>query len=295
MNDVVIVGGGPAGLSAALILGRARKRVLLLDAGTPRNAAAQEIHNFVTRDGTPPAELRRIAHAELAGYGVEIRDVRATGIDGVRGAFEVQTERGPVGARRVLLAVGVIDELPDTPGYRDLWGTAIFQCPYCHGWEVQGRAFGFLSPSLEMLDYGLVLRAWSDQVVTFTNGAFAVPPEAAARFAAANAPLEERRIRHHHRDAIELDDGTQVAVDVLFARPPQRQTDLVRQSGVALDDNGFVAVSPQMETSRPGIYAAGDLVAKVQGAHFSVAAGAQAAHALHRELAIELATTRALR
>jgi thioredoxin reductase len=291
LHDVVVVGGGPAGLSAALILGRARKRVLLLDAGTPRNAAAQEIHNLVTRDGIAPSELRRIARAELATYGVEVRDQRVTRIDGVRGAFEVHTEAGPVSARRVLLCVGVIDELPDTPGYRDLWGTSIFQCPYCHGWELQDRAFGWLSPSIEMIDYGLVLRAWTANVVTFTNGAFAVPPDIAARFRAANVPIEERRIARHHADAVELDDGTRVAVDALFARPPQRQTDLVQHSGVALEDNGFVRVSPQMETSRPGIYAAGDLVAKVQGAHFSVAAGAQAAHALHRELMNELAHT----
>jgi thioredoxin reductase len=288
LHDVAVIGGGPAGLSAALILGRARKRVVLLDAGTPRNAAAHEVHNLLTRDGIAPAELRRIAHAELAAYGVEIRDDRVTRIDGVRGAFDVQTDAGSVRARRVLLCVGVIDELPDTPGYRDLWGTSIFQCPYCHGWEVQDRALGWVSPSLEMIDYGLVLRAWSRQVVTFTNGAFAVPAEIAARFAAANVPLEERRIARHHPGAVELDDGTRVAVDALFARPPQRQTELVRQSGVALDDHGFVVVSSQMETSRPGVYAAGDLAAKVQGAHFSVAAGAQAAHALHRELMSEL-------
>jgi thioredoxin reductase len=295
--DVVIVGGGPAGLSAALILGRARKRVLVCDAGTPRNAPAAEMYGFVSRDGTPPPEFRRISRAQLAPYeSVEVRDVRVGRIDGERGAFEVHTDAGVVAARRVILAVGVIDEVPDLPGFRELWGHAVFQCPYCHGWEVRDRAFGFLAPSVEHLEFALFLRGWSDDVLAFTSGAFAVPPALAAQLAAADVGLEERRIRGlvgsgGRLDAIELDDGHRVARDVLFARPPQRQTDVVRQSGVALDPQGYVAVSPTLETSRPGVYAAGDLTTMMQGALLAAAAGAQAAYALNRELTLELVAT----
>src|SRR5262245_55977893 len=144
--DVVIVGGGPSGLSAALALGRARKRVLLCDSGPRRNAAAGHIHNFVTRDGTPPDEFRQIGRQQLAGYpSVEVRDARVESISGTRGAFRVDLTSGVAEARRVLLCVGMVDEMLPLDGFRELWGRAIFQCPYCHGWEVQDRRWGYLA------------------------------------------------------------------------------------------------------------------------------------------------------
>ena len=144
--DVVIAGGGPAGLAAALLLGRARKRVLLCDAGTPRNAAAVHVHGFVTRDGITPAEFRRIGRQQLEAYpDVEAREVRVEEIRGERGAFDVRLTTGRVQARRILLCTGMIDELPEIDGFRALWGTSIFQCPYCHGWEIQNQRFGYLA------------------------------------------------------------------------------------------------------------------------------------------------------
>src|SRR5687768_10156835 len=147
--DVLIVGGGPAGLSAALTLGRGRKHVLLCDAGPPRNAAAEHMQNFVSRDGTPPPEFRRIAREQLEAYpNVEVRDVRIEELRGKRGNFNARLASGDVQARRVLLCAGMIDELPDLEGFRALWGTSVFQCPYCHGWEHRDRRFGVLASSL---------------------------------------------------------------------------------------------------------------------------------------------------
>src|SRR4051812_31023921 len=144
--DVVIVGGGPAGLSAALALGRGRKRVLLCDAGARRNATAERLHNFVTRDGTPPAEFRAIARAELAAYpNVELREARIEGISGARGSFRMATALGEVEARRILLCTGMIDEMLALGGFRELWGRSIFQCPYCHGWEVRDTRWAHLA------------------------------------------------------------------------------------------------------------------------------------------------------
>ena len=299
--DVVIAGGGPAGLSAALALGRGRKRVLLCDAGPPRNAAATHVHNFVTRDGTPPAEFRRIARQQLEQYrSVEVRDVRVEEIRGERGAFEVQLASGSEQARRVLLCTGMIDELPDLEGFRALWGTSLFQCPYCHGWEVQDQRFGYLAASVEAVPFALFLRGWTSDVVLLTDGAFALPPETAASLAASGVLIEERRIakllpRGDRLQAIEFAEGGSLPRDVLFVHPRQRQVELVRSLGLALDPKGFVEVDEvQRESSRPGIYAGGDLVMEAQGALLAAASGLQAAARLNHALTVEMATTGAL-
>jgi len=296
--DVVIVGGGPAGLSAALALGRARKRVLLCDSGPRRNATAEHIHNFVTRDGTPPDEFRQIGRRELATYpNVEARDVRVESVSGSRGAFQVSLTSGSIETRRLLLCTGMIDEMLPTDGFRELWGRAIFQCPYCHGWEAQDRRWGYLARAADaqvLLPFALQARGWTRDVVVFTAGAFDVPEEARQTLQAAGIRLETNPVarlvaQQHRLEAVELSDGTRVPCDVLFAHPPQQQVELVRALGVALDDDGYVRVDAmKRETSVPGIYAAGDLATRMQGAILAAATGVQAAAMLNVELMLEL-------
>jgi thioredoxin reductase len=300
MFDIVIVGGGPAGLSAALNLGRARKRVLLCDSGPRRNAAAEHIHGFVTQDGTPPTEFRRLGRQQLEPYGgVEARDIPVEEIRGERGAFEVRLATGDVQARRILLCTGMIDELPDIDGFRELWGRSIFQCPYCHGWEVQDRRFGFLAPSLDSIEFALLLRSWARDVAVLTDGRFAVPSELRMRLASAGVPVEERRIERlsgseGRLERVELAGGDPLGLDVLFARPPQRQVAVVQALGLELDSGGYVVVDEDRQTSTAGIYAGGDLVTPVQSAVLAAASGVQAAARLNHELTAELATSGAL-
>lgn len=293
--DVAIVGGGPAGLSAALALGRARKRVLLSDYGQRRNAAAEHIHNFVTRDGTPPNEFRAIARQELAEYpNVEIRDERVLAIQGERGAFQIEFSSDRFNARRVLLCMGMMDEMLPIPGYDGAWGHSIFQCPYCHGWEVRERAWGYLAHSAERLPFGTFLRGWTRDVMVFTNGAFEVPEATLEEFRAASVKLETRRItrlvqQEGALEALELEDGTRVSREILFTHPPQRQVELVSALGLKLDGDGFVEVDPMTrQTSIPGIYAGGDLTTRMQGASFASAQGVQAAAMINHELTVEL-------
>jgi thioredoxin reductase len=296
--DVVIVGGGPAGLSAALALGRGRKRVLLCDAGPRRNAAAVRVHNFVTRDGTFPSEFRRIAREQLTSYpNVQVVDTRVEEIDGARGGFRVRLATVTVTARRVLLCTGMIDELPEIEGFRALWGTSIFACPYCHGWEVQDRRFGCLATTPDMLTFAMFLRGWTSDVVVLTNDALEVPEELRTQLALADVRIERRRIARlvahgNQLQRVEFDDGDALERDVLFAHPAQRQIELVHTLGLALDEKGFVRVDDARETSVAGIYAAGDLTSPAQSAVLAAAAGMFAAAALNRALTVELVTSR---
>jgi thioredoxin reductase len=295
MYDVTIVGGGPAGLSAALALGRARRKVALFDSGPRRNQAAVHIHNFVTRDGTTPDEFRRVAREQLATYpNVELRSDTIGEITGTRGSFRANG----VTAKRVLLATGMIDDMLPLPGFRELWGQSIFQCPYCHGWEIQDRHWGYLPlPQVaeHAIPFALQARAWSDHVVVF--GQYL---DEASRRAIANAgiPVHASPVvklvgdRERGLQAAELADDTRVQVDVLFAHPTQQQVPVVRQlvdsHKLVIDEGGFVQVDAmKRETSIAGIYAAGDLTTRMQGAILAAAQGAQTASMINVDLALD--------
>ncbi len=173
--DVVVVGGGAAGLSAALVLGRARRRVVVVDAGSPRNAPAAHMQGFLSRDGMPPAELLAAGRAEVGGYGVELIEDRAVGIEA---GFVVRLAGGQIlQARRVLVATGSRDELPDLPGVRERWGRDLLHCPYCHGWEVRDQPIAVLGTNPGSVQHALLVRQWSDDVVFFANTLAPSPDE----------------------------------------------------------------------------------------------------------------------
>lgn len=299
--DVVVAGGGPAGLSAALALGRARKRVLLCDSGPRRNAAAVHVHNFVTRDGVTPDEFRRAGRSQLAEYpNVQSSNARVESVAGTRGAFEVRLASETVAARRILLCTGMIDEMLPIEGFRELWGRAIFQCPYCHGWEIQDRRWGYLGRAADashFLPFALQARAWTRDLVVFTNGTFDVSEPERERLQGAGIRLETAAlsrlvVREQGLEAIELASGARVPCDALFTHPPQRQVELIGSLGVALQDDGYVRVDAQSrETSVPGVYAAGDLTTRMQAAIHAAAAGTQAAAMINLELTSELASS----
>lgn len=296
LYDVVIVGGGPAGLAASLTLGRARKKVLLCDAGPRRNALAKHIHNFVTRDGTPPDEFRQVARQQLATYAnVEIRDVHVDKIDGSKGNFGVRMGQEIVHARRLILCLGVVDEMLPIDGFRELWGHSIFQCPYCHGWEVRDQEWGVLALNPAIVPFSLHLRGWTKHVTVFTNGAYELSPEERTRLEKANVHVETRAIqrfvaKEKQLESITLSDGTSISCRVLFAHPPQKHVELVQQLGLTLDEHGSVRVDPMhRETSVPGIYAAGDLTSRMQAAIAGAAAGTLTGAVLNHELTTEMA------
>lgn len=193
--DVVVVGGGAAGLSGALMLGRSRRSVLVVDAGEPRNAPASGVHGFLTRDGTSPAALVELGRAEVRGYGVRVIDGRVVSAESVDGGFTVTLENGSrVGARRLLVTTGLVDELPDVPGVRERWGRDVLHCPYCHGWEVRDQAVGVLASGPMALHQALLFRQLTADLTLFVHTAPGPTAEEAEQLAARGITVVEGEV-----------------------------------------------------------------------------------------------------
>src|SRR5919107_1547066 len=168
--DVVVVGGGAAGLSGALALSRARRKVLVVDAGQPRNAPAGHVHNYLGREGTPPGELLAIGREEVAGYGGEVVTGEVVGAERVGDVFRVDLADGShVQARRLLVTTGLTDELPDIPGVRELWGSDVLHCPYCHGWEVRDQPVGVIASGPMAVHQALLFRQLTADLTLFLH------------------------------------------------------------------------------------------------------------------------------
>ena len=293
MNEfqVVVVGGGPAGLQAALLMARGRTRALVYDSGTARHLATPHAHSFLGADGMPPEELRRRGREQLKPYGtIDYRAAKVTGIEkGSKGGFLVSAEGQPkVKTRFVLLALGMVDIHLDIPGYQDFWGKSVLHCPYCHGWEFRDQPLGVLAPTSDMLDMGLKLTSWSSDITVFIGREVEIPPEFAEREAASNVAVEKRPVRRllgskesGQLEAVELEDGTRICCAAVFYSPKQRQYQLVEELrsslGLKLTEDDFVEVDESKQTSVQGIYAAGDLTTDYQHIAEAVALGHRAA------------------
>ena len=286
--DVVIVGGGAAGLSAALVLGRARRRVAVVDAGSPRNAPAAHMQGFLSRDGMPPSELLAAGRAEVAGYGVEI--VEGT-VSSVVPGFAVHLEGGEVlTARRILMATGVGDELPDIAGVRERWGRDLLHCPYCHGWEVRDQPLGVLGSHPGSVLHALLVRQWSDDVVFFAHTHGLTTTEQ-TQLEARGIGIEQGEVARLVIEAdrltgVELADGRVVARSAVFVRPGNvpHPDGLLPGLGCELDAAGFAVVDGTGRTSVAGVWAAGNVVDPRAQVITSAGAGSAAAIAINADL-----------
>jgi thioredoxin reductase len=291
-HDVIVVGGGAAGLSAALMLGRARRRTLVLDAGEPRNAPSPAAHGVFTRDGTPPAELLREARAQLAPYAtVTLCDVAAAGARPVAGGFEVELTTGArARARRLLLAVGVRDELSGIEGLSGLWGTRVLHCPYCHGWEVRDQPLAVHLPDRASVSLMTLLLGWTDDLLVSADSSACLGDDERALLGARGVALIESPLVRvaASEDGVRLEyaDGRIQHRRALFLRPPHAiRGPLPSLLGCELTDAGHLRVGQDHQTSVPGVYAAGDAAGPVHQVLSAAASGQQAAMALNRDLA----------
>lgn len=293
--DAVVVGAGPAGLSAALILGRSCRRVLVADAGPGRNAVAEAVHSFFTRDGAPPAELLRIGRKQLSRYAVTIRDESVSVVERMADGFGIVFEGGErVEARRLLFAIGVRDVLPPIEGFEELWGRGVFHCPYCHGWEVAGRPLALYGRGDSGRKLAKLLLGWSSDLILFTDGPATLDDEQRAGLETLGVAIRDEPVERlivgadGGLEAVALKGGEEVARSALFLEPQQvLRSDLPRLLGCKLTEEGVVETDEAGKTSVHGVYVAGDAGANPQHVLVAAATGARAAVALNHDLLTE--------
>lgn len=301
--DVVVIGGGAAGLSGALALGRARRSVLVVDAGAPRNARAGHVHNYLGREGTTPQELLEIGRREVQQYGVHLHS--GTVLSATRkgdGTFAIaltphdSLQDREIVARRLLVTTGLVDQLPDLPGVTEGWGDTVLHCPYCHGWEVRDLALGVLASSPLSFHQAQLFRQWSEDVVLFLHRAPAPSEEQAEQLAARGIRVVEGEVAGWESEGVRLRSGELVPRQALVVAAPVRaQSEVLETLGLTTTDyemagqvlGTYVAVDPTGLTGVPGVWAAGNITNPRAQVITAAAAGLDAGAALNADLIAE--------
>lgn len=292
MFDVVIIGGGPAGLSAGLVLGRFGHQVLICDSQRPRNAKSPAVHAFLSRDGVQPQELLSVSRAQLSAYpSVEIRNQEVMDVAREGKNFIVTLQEGaPVTARKILFATGVKDILPSIAGVDALFGKSVFHCPYCHGWEARGKTLAILANGASALHLTMLVHRLNSDIVICTNG----PSEISAEdqrsldrhgIQVIETPIERLQWHEDVLEAIVFKDGIQLPREALMVRTTLEQhSSLPVRLGCALNEMGFLAVDDKGHTSVEGVFAAGDITSMAHQVIFAASRGAFAATWINTEL-----------
>ncbi|ALE91417.1 thioredoxin reductase [Arthrobacter alpinus] len=269
MTEVIIIGGGAAGLSAALLLGRSRRSVLVIDAGAPRNAPAAGAHGFLTRDGVAPLELTRLGRADLEPYDVQIEHGEVVGAERTNEGFRISMEDSSVfEAPRILVTTGLVDELPDIPGLHEHWGKDLVHCPYCHGWEIQDQAIGVIGNGSFAVHQALLFRQWSANITLFLNDSMQPTKEEFLQLSARGIPVFSSPVaRIHSTDgavsSVELTDGSLHSVQALTVQSRvMAQAGFLAGLGLMPSANPFGETIDSDETGLtavPGVWAAGNV------------------------------------
>lgn len=295
MLDVAIIGGGPAGLQAALILGRARKRAAVIDEGRPRNAVTHATHGFLTRDGVTQSEFRRMAKEEIGTYPtIEFVEDAAVSVAGEEGNFRIKTARGHTYAsRKLLFAVGMKDLPLNIPGLTEVYGKSAFVCPYCDGWELRDKALVVISKGEHAFHFAQLISGWTHRFTICTNGPGELTDAQREELDRHGVPVFESPIRSIDSSEgivrqVVLEDGTAVPCSGIFFQPELATgSDLPRAIGCQVTEAGTVVVDEFGKTSVPGVYSAGDAASRRYQAIAAASMGAFAAAAINNELNAE--------
>jgi thioredoxin reductase len=291
LYDVIIVGGGPAGLSAALVLGRCRRKVLVCDAGNPRNAASTAMHGFLSQDGIDPAEFLALARKEVAGYGVEIRDETVMGAGGCEHGFRVVLlNNQQLRARKLLIATGVVDRVPPIDGIDQFYGKSVHHCPYCDGWEYSDAPVAVYGTGAKGAGLALGMKTWTKDVILCTDGASKLHATDRKKLAMHGIDVHDKPISRLEGTAgkleqIVFEDGTSIKRRALFFNTGNVQrSDLPAACGCTVDGKGSVKTTRGQRSSVQGIWVCGDASEDTQYVIVAAAEGAKAAMGINKEL-----------
>lgn len=293
--DAAIIGGGPAGLNAALVLGRARKNVVIIDENRPRNVVTKESHGFLTRDGISPSEFRRIAMEEISAYpSVSFAADTAVSIAGTNGEFQISTAQGlTFQSKKLLFAVGMKDRPLNIPGLAEVYGKSAFVCPYCDGWELRDEPLVIINKGPEVMHFAPLISGWTNRFAICTNGPDELTDAQREELQQHQVPVFESPIQSiDSNDGIVqqviLEDGTIIPCRGIFFKPELvTGSDLPREIGCRITEAGMIAVDDFGKTDVPGVYSAGDAASRQLQVIAAASMGAFAAAAINNELNVE--------
>ncbi len=293
--DAIIVGGSYSGLAAGMALGRALRQVLIIDSGLPCNRQTPYSHNFITHDGTPPAEIARLAKQQVQQYStVGFLHGLATAGHKTKNGFEIQTAAGETAsAKKLIFATGIRDLMPPIEGYADCWGISALHCPYCHGYEVRGKKTGILGNGNDGYEFASLLFNWTKDLTLYTNGPSALTPEQSLKLKQHHINIVEtdiEKVEHQNGQVqnIVFKTGATAPVHVLYGRQAFEQHCAIPTTlGCELTEDHYLKVNALQETTVPGVFACGDNVTRLRTVANAVAMGAMAGMAVNKALVTE--------
>lgn len=292
--DVIIIGGSYSGLSAAMALGRSLRKVLLIDSGKPCNRQTPHSHNFITHDGKTPKEISNLAKEEVLKYEtVKFHDGVVVKTSKIAEGFEIETENGEkFYAKKIILASGVKDIMPNIPGFAECWGISVIHCPYCHGYEVKGKVTGILSNGDMAFDFSKLVFNLTKNLTLFTNGKSTLNEEQVEKFNQNNIKIVEDEIKQiiHENGQIQkviLKNGKEIPLEALYAKIPFEQNIEVEDLGIELTEQGFIKVDFMQKTTIDGVFACGDNVTMMRSVATAVAQGNFTGAVVNKELSEE--------
>lgn len=290
--DVIIVGGSYSGLAAGMALGRALRKVLVIDGGKPCNTQTPHSHNFLTQDGKTPKEIITLAKQQVERYStVQFLNSFATSGIKTNNGFEIHTDSGDqFAARKLIFATGIKDLMPEIPGFAESWGISVLHCPYCHGYEVRNEKTGILGNGDYGYEFSALISNWTTDLTLYTNGKSTLTIEQTAKLLQHNIAIVEDEIEelHHHNGCMQqiiFKSGKSAAVKAIYTRTSFVQHCIVPEIlGCLLNDDGYIKIDPAQKTSVPGVFACGDNTTRLRTVANSVAMGTNAGMMVNKEL-----------
>lgn len=292
LYDVIIVGGGPAGLNAAVVLGRCHREVLLFDTGKPRNLHSEGMHNYLTRDHILPTEFLKIAHTEIKKYGIQFRYIQIIKAHKDDNGNFILTDRKnkTYHSKKLLIATGLTDHIPDISGFRECYGKSVHHCPYCDGWEVSGKSVGIYAKEKNGFDLAVSLKTWSPDVTLYTDGADNLKPSQIKTLKKYHIDIVTNSIKklQHTKGRLQkvifTDTSHKNCDAIFFVNGFQQQIDLAKNIGCQMSDKGVVLTNKKQGTNINGLFVAGDASKDMHFVVVAAAEGAKAGVTINKEL-----------